>query len=544
MKNTRCGLGLLLVLWGWGAAGSVPGMAQDTNSKRREEKQDYFSKWLNEDVKYIITDEEKAVFKQLHGIEEKERFIEAFWRRRDPDPRTAANEFKEEHYRRIAYANDHFDSGLPGWKTDRGRIYILYGPPDSKDANPSGGAYERPDYEGGGATATFPFEIWRYRFIEGIGDNVELEFVDKSWTGDYQLSLNADEKDVFLNIAGHGNTKAEMIGMANREQRLVQSPALRELYPLMRHRIKDSPFQRYETFARVKAAPILNHKDLQESVRVDLTYDQLPFQANADYFKLNASQALVPITVEFSNRNLTYQELNGAQVAKIGLYGIITSIANQVVYEFEEDIVSSFRPEEFEKGRGGRTVYQKTVLLEQNLRYKIDLVVKDLKSGDIGTLRMGLAAPAFSDDNLNSSSLVLADYIEQLERLPNDQPMFLMGDVKVRPSVGRTFPSGGVLGLYLQLYGARFDQASAAPSLETTFSLWKDGRKVFEEVDPDGKSAFFYSDQRVVLIKGLPLKDIDAGECRVRVDVKDRISNQVLTVEDGFRIAPKAGAGD
>ncbi len=514
---------------------------QDSQDRRREESRDYFAKWLNEDVKYIIADEEKEIFQKLQTDQEKERFIEQFWRRRDPDPRTAANEFKEEHYRRIAYANEHFSSGFAGWKTDRGRVYILYGPPDSKDGSVSGGAYERPFHEGGGGTATFPFEIWRYKYIEGLGDNVELEFVDKSWTGDFQLALSADEKDVFLNVAGHGNTKAEQLGMATRIQRLSQSPALRELYPMMQHRIKDSPFQRYETYARVQAVPVVKYKDLQESVRVDLSYQELPFQVHADFFKLNDRQVLVPVTLEFPNRELGYTEENGLRIAKIGLYGRITSVSNQVVFEFEDDISSGFRPEAFEAGLRGRTVYQKTLLLEQNLRYKLDLVVKDLKSGSIGTLSRGLAAPAFPEGDLKASGLVLADYIEQLAQQPAEQQMFVLGDFKVRPSVGKIFPGGGVLGLYLQLYGAEFDQASQAPSLETTFSLWRDGRKLFEEVDPDGASAFFYSDRRVVLIKALPLADIDPGECRVVVQIKDRIRGQTLAVEDRFRVVAPAG---
>ena len=175
---------------------------------RLEEKKDYYKKWLRQDVTYIITDEEREIFDQLSTDDEKEQFIEEFWRRRDPTRNTLVNEYKEEHYRRIAYANDHFSSGFDGWKTDRGRIYIMYGPPAEILRNPSGGGYDRPVYEGGGATSTYPFETWRYRFIEGMGDEVILEFVDKSWTGEYKLALSPDEKDVWLNNAG-GQTLAE-----------------------------------------------------------------------------------------------------------------------------------------------------------------------------------------------------------------------------------------------------------------------------------------------------------------------------------------------
>ena len=124
----------------------------------QEEAEDYFRKWLKEDAVYLISDAEKAVFEKLSTVEEKEQFIEQFWFRRDPDPRTAENEFKEEHYRRIAYSNEKFTSGDLGWRTDRGRIYIIHGPPASVVSRPDGGAYVRKIEEGGGVTSVHPFE--------------------------------------------------------------------------------------------------------------------------------------------------------------------------------------------------------------------------------------------------------------------------------------------------------------------------------------------------------------------------------------------------
>ena len=154
----------------------------------RKELETPYRKWLQEDVAYIITDEERAAFKRLQNDEEREQFIENFWLRRDPTPDTVENEFKEEHYRRIQYANDHFASGIPGWKADRGRIYIVYGPPDERDEHPSGGTYQRPPEEGGGETTTYPFEDWRYRYIEGIGNDIQIEFVDPTMTGEYRMT--------------------------------------------------------------------------------------------------------------------------------------------------------------------------------------------------------------------------------------------------------------------------------------------------------------------------------------------------------------------
>jgi GWxTD domain-containing protein len=155
--------------------------AQDPNDKPLTVKKEIntaYKKWISQDVNYIITPEEKKAFNKLVTDEERENFIANFWLRRDPDPDTEENEYREEFYERIAYANEHFTSGIPGWKTDRGRIYITFGKPDSIESHPSGGAYDRPSYEGGGSTTTYPFEIWFYRHLDNVGDGVEIEFVD------------------------------------------------------------------------------------------------------------------------------------------------------------------------------------------------------------------------------------------------------------------------------------------------------------------------------------------------------------------------------
>ena len=190
------------------------------------ETEDYFEKWLNSDVTFIISEAEEEVFSDLITLEEKERFIEQFWYRRDPDTKTPINEFKDEHYRRIAFANERFQSGIAGWKTDRGRIYIIHGPPDEIVSYPSGGRYLRQIHEGGGSTSTYPFEVWRYRHLEGLDSEVELEFVDASWAGEYRLSLNSDDKDALLRVPSAGLTRAESLGLATKTDRPFFQPGI------------------------------------------------------------------------------------------------------------------------------------------------------------------------------------------------------------------------------------------------------------------------------------------------------------------------------
>src|SRR6202051_1517076 len=185
----------------------------------RKELETPYKKWLNEDVAWIITDEERSAFKRLQTDEEREQFIEQFWLRRDPTPDTIENEFKEEHYRRIAYANERYASGIPGWKSDRGRIYITYGPPDEIEDHSSGGTYERPPEEGGGTTSTFPFQQWRYRWIEGVGTNIIIEFVDPTMSGEFRMTMDPSEKDALLYVPNAGLTMSEQMGLSSKTDR-------------------------------------------------------------------------------------------------------------------------------------------------------------------------------------------------------------------------------------------------------------------------------------------------------------------------------------
>ncbi|MDQ1473318.1 MAG: hypothetical protein QOJ99_4798 [Bryobacterales bacterium] len=155
-----------------------------------------WSRWLIEDAAYIVDDQERAAFHALNTDEEREHFVEQFWMRRDPTPGTPVNEFKEEHYRRIGLANRRFGANnVSGWKTDRGRIYIVYGPPDEIDSHPSGGKYTRPAEQGGGEFNVYPFEQWLYRHIQGVGENVLIEFVDATMQGEYRMTMDPNEKN-------------------------------------------------------------------------------------------------------------------------------------------------------------------------------------------------------------------------------------------------------------------------------------------------------------------------------------------------------------
>jgi len=526
---------ILLIILSVNATAQTQSQQDKLKALKQEESTDYFKEWLDEDALYLITDEERAVFSKLTAAEEKEQFIEQFWQRRDPDIRTAVNEFKEEHYRRIAYANEWYKSATPGWKTDRGRIYIIHGPPDQVERHPAGGPYVRPPEEGGGTTTVYPFEKWWYRHMEGLGA-VELEFVDPSSTGEYRLALNPYEKDAMKYVPGAGLTDSELRGDTTKADRPYYFPGNYENRLNYYLGSENDPFRQWEKFVVSQKPRPIKYPDLKEVVNVNISYANLPFKIRADYFRLNDEQVIVPITVEVSNSQLSFKPEEGSQSAKVAFYGIVTSLANRVAAEFDDDMVSSFPAEKLEQGLRMGSIYQKVLLLNTGTRYKLDFIVKDLNSGKMGVVRQGLVPPKFGKAKLLASSLLLADVIVPLTDAAEMEQRFVLGNVKVRPSVDKAFVQKNPVGLYLQVYNAAVDQATTAPLLRVSYQVLRDGKTISQMVDETGESLQYFSGQRAVLIRALSTADLEPGRYQIRVEVQDKVLGQVVTASDEFQI--------
>lgn len=506
--------------------------------KKEKEAERYYEKWLNQDVVYIITDEEKEVFRKLTTPEEKDRFIEQFWIRRDPNPATAENEFKEEHYRRLAYVNQHFGSGIPGWKTDRGRIYIKFGQPDEIDYHSGGGTYLRPIQEGGGATQTYPFEIWRYRRIEGIGEDVEFEFVDRSWSGEFKLAEKPEEKDMMLYVDGAGITLREYRGLASRLNRAAYQPGLANnpIYAAQHFlRAKDMPFERMRQYFATQRPPQIKFTDLKAMVETKIAYDQLPFNMRQDVLRLNSEQALVPITLEIQNEHLKFIQKMNIVNAKVNVYGMITGLNGRIFAEFEDTLNADYTQMNFPVAQKMKSVYQKLVALPPGL-YKINLVVKDVYSGSIGTLETRLAVPRYEAGKLITSSLILARSLERIESLPSQPRQFVIGDIKVVPNVTNTFGPWSIIGVYLQAYNISLDQTTRQPSLKVEYQVIQDDKVIEKIEDLRGNSVAFFSSERVVLARGVPLRSLKPGDYKLRVLIQDNVSGATTSQEAAFKV--------
>src|SRR6185312_499377 len=406
--------------------------------------------------------------KKLSNNAERDIFIEGFWQRRDPTPDTAENEYKEEHYRRIAYANEHFAAGMPGWKTDRGRIYIMYGPPSSIDAHPMGGPYQRSAEEGGGQTETFPFEVWRYRYLEGIGQEIEIEFVDDCQCGAYEMTLDRSKKDALLHVPNAGLTTFEEMGMANKADRfhgglenLGQGP--------FNQNLQTKEFDRLDTFAKLNAPPPVKFKDLDEIVTHKIRYNLLPFDVRVDFVKLTSDTVLVPVTLQTPLKGLTWTNKDGVQRAVLNVFIKLSTLSGRTVQTFEDTIRKDIPAELLEKELANVALWPKAVPMRPGL-YRLDVVIKDVNGDKVGTYSHGWQVPDFADDKLTSSSLILADQVQKVPAREIGNGDFVIGETKVRPRVqpsdGKpaSFKKGENVNFWMQVYNLGVDETTKKPS--------------------------------------------------------------------------------
>src|ERR1700722_9289499 len=504
--------------------------------KLRKELETPYKKWLNEDVVYIITDEERAAFKRLASDEERESFIESFWLRRDPTPDTEENEFKEEHYRRIAYANDHYASGIPGWKTDRGRIYITYGPADEIESHPSGGTYERPMEEGGGETSTYPFEQWRYRYIEGIGSNIIIEFVDPTMSGEYHLTMDPSEKDALLYVPGAGLTLMEQMGMATKTQRFQNTDGTHLGQAFGGSSESMMEFNRLEQFAKLQKPPPVKFKDLEAAVNSKITFNVLPMKVRADFFPLTEASILTNVTMQLENKDLQFQAKDGVQKAAVNIFGRITTMTRRVVQTFEDTVEVTSPTEMLQAYAQRSSIYHKSIPLPPGT-YRLNVVVKDMVGGNMNNYETALNVPHLDMEKLMSSTIVLADLIEKVPTRSIGTGQFVIGTTKVRPRVNDSFKRGEKMGIYFKLYNFGADEKTQKPSGQIEYEVVKNGsnEKIFDFTEDVG-SLPGASASQVTVEKLLPLTKLQPGQYTLKLRITDKNRNQILTPSAQFTV--------
>jgi len=495
-----------------------------------------YRKWLDEDVVWIITDEERATFKQLSNDEERDNFIEAFWQRRDPTPDTEENEYKEEHYRRIAYANEHFAAGIPGWKSDRGRIYIMYGPADEIDSHPSGGTYERPIEEGGGETSTFPFEDWRYRYIEGIGQEVIIEFVDDCQCGAYEMTMDRSKKDALLYTPNAGLTLYEQMGMASKTSRFTNSGMERLGTGPNSTDLQTKEFDRLEQFAKLQAPPPVKFTDLLETVTSKVILNPMPFDVRTDYVKVTSDTVLVPVTIQMKNRDITFVNKDGVQRGTVNILGRLTTLTGKVAQTFEDTVQVDVPAELLPRTAENSSVYWKALPLRPG-RYKLNVAIKDVNGDRKGLWSRSIIVPEYSDDKLSTSSLIVADVMEPVATKDIGTGSFVIGTTKVRPRVaGADNNKPAVfkkdrdpkLNFWMQVYNLGVDEKTHKPSATFEYDIVNvaTNKQVVQKVE--STDTMGNVGEQITLQKTISAANLQPGVYKINIKVNDNISKQTI----------------
>src|SRR5438477_12002427 len=514
---------------------------KETKRKMRrtlKELDSAYRQWLTEDVTYIISPDERNAFLQLDTNEEREQFIEQFWLRRSSNPDVPENDFKEEHYRRIAYANEHFASGIPGWKTDRGRMYIMWGPADEVESHPTGGTYDRPMEEGGGSTSTYPWETWRWRYLEGIGENIILEFVDPSGSGEYHMTMDPSEKDALLHVPGAGLSLMESMGMASKADRFTRSDGTNLPTTMGGQPASMNEFNRLELYAKVNKPPEVKFKDLEAVVTSRIVRDQVHFNWRTDYLKVTNDTVLVPVTIQIPNSQLSFQSKDGIHSATMNIFMRVSTLTGRVVQTQEDPVSKDFPDSLFQQSLKLQSIYQKAIPLRPGL-YRLDMVIKDVQSGNIGVVNTRLQVPRYEDDKLDSSSLILADQIEHVPAKQIGAGQFVLGSSKVRPRMEADFTTADKLGIYMQVYNLKADDNTHKSSAAFQYTVKKGDQQVmqFKETSADMKQA---GDQ-VTIERLLPLATLAPGKYMLEINATDTITNQTITRTAEFTVkAPAA----
>jgi GWxTD domain-containing protein len=492
------------------------------------------SDWLLNQVPDILTEQESRAFRELGTEEERDQFKEIFWRDRNPDPDSPINPVREEHYRRLAYADEHFASGIPGRKTDRGHIYIIWGPPDEIEPHPAGGTYDRPMEQGGGTTTTHPWELWRYRHLEGIGENIEIEFVDTSGSGEYHMSKDPCEKDALTHVPGAGLSLSEITGQSTKASRFTNTNGTTCPMPIGGMTASMNEFDALDRYFRVQRPPE-RFKGLAEKVDVRVVYNDIHMDYRADFLRVTSNTVLVPITVQISNRELSFQTKQGVHSAVLNLYGRITTPGGVVVQTFEDLISRDFPESLFQSSLSLSSIYQKSVPLRAGL-YRLDLVIKDTLSGNLGVFNTALRVPHFENDRLDASSLILADQIETVPSSQTGAGQFVLNSYKVRPRLSQEFFSTDKLGIFLQLYNLKPDEASHKTNVSVAYRITKDQQEIWRMVEtPDH---LHQGGEQLTIERLIPVTSLVPGRYTIEVTAIDLLTNDTVIRAAEFKVKP------
>jgi len=421
-------------------------------------------------------------------------------------------------------------------------MYIVFGPPDEIDSHPSGGTYERPMDEGGGETSTFPFEDWRYRYIEGIGQEVIAEFVDTCMCGDYHMTIDRSEKDALKYTPNAGLTLYEQMGMSSKANRFTNGGLEQLGQGPFNNDLQTKEFDRLETFAKLQAPPPVKFKDLEEVVTSKISYNLMPFDVRVDYVRVTGDTVLVPITIQIRNRDITFQNKDGVERGTVNIFGRVTTLTGKIVQTFEEPVQVDIPAELLPKSTENASIYWKAVPLRisQN-RYRLDIAVKDVNGDRKGSWSHAILIPDFSEDRLANSSLIVADVMEPVAAKNVGTGSFVIGQMKVRPRVAPSdgkpisFKRSQKMNFWMQVYNLSVDEKTHKPSATFEYNVTDANNKPIIHTVESTDSMGNVGDQ-VTLQKTLSAANLQPGLYKIEIKVNDKLSKQTVDPTATFAV--------
>jgi hypothetical protein len=389
--------------------------------------------------------------------------------------------------------------------------------------------------EGGGSTSTYPWETWRYRYMEGIGENVIWEFVDPSGSGEYHLTMDPSEKDALLHVPGAGLSLLESMGMASKTDRFTRSDGTNLPKTMGGESASMNEFNRLEQYSKAFRPPTVKYKDLEAIVTARIVRDQLHFTYRTDYLKVTNDTVLVPVTVQIPNNQLSFDSKEGVHSATLNIFGRVSTLTGRVVQTFEDPVSRDFPESLFQRSVKLQSIYQKAVPLRPGL-YRLDIVIKDVKSGNVGVINTRLQVPRFDDDTLEASSLILADQLEHVPAKQIGTGQFVLGSSKVRPKLDGEFPSNEKLGIYMQVYNLKPDDKTHRSNATFQYTVKKGSEQVmqFKETSEEMKQ----TGEQVTIERLLPLATLAPGKYSLEVVATDTLSNKTVSKSAEFTVKP------
>ncbi len=488
-----------------------------------------FDRWMNQYVKWIVSREERGRFGRLESRAHKLAFMQTFWQRRDPDPETPENEAREEHGRRFAYTVQNFGAGTPGWATDRGKIYIVLGPPNAIERNPMGRtAFERPS------------EVWTYNNAPNpnLPASIDIAFVDFTMTGRYEI-VDASNLDVIVPLRtnlGYSMSELEAIGLI-RSGGTIMDPTTGFRTEIRPGDLITRQFEFQRELREVQKIPQLSLPSLAEVTTVSAAFPSLPVDAEASYFRAGPSEAFVPVTVSIPYARLTPRPADEGYRYEVDILIQVKEEGGEETTPIQDRLEVVVEASELQEYRASELLYQASLMLPPG-GYQLVATLRDNPSGAVGQSASRLEIPQLGAESLGLSSLMIAG--DAIETVPppsgGPRPPFQFGNLRLVPNVDNVFSPGDPMVAYVQAFGYALSADTESAELRVDFFILREGR-LYSKVTP---SYHRPGGEREIAIKSeILLRDYPSGDFVLRARITDELTGQQAERDRPFSVRPR-----